>query len=635
LKYYGKNYYPILLNTDTFTEVSKEKLKVLIAKEFKNQYDELEEKFEQIDFGKVILLIDDFHTYNNKELKVKLIQNLSDLFSKIIITGSELMLFENYTDKQNKTVELFEIFDQYVVQEFNPSLRNQLITKWYRLGKEYLDTKEKSDFYKQIDIATQNINTIIGKNLIPAYPIFVLSILQALESGQSDSTGNNLHAYYYEMLITRSLKKKLKDQDEIGFYMTLAKEYCYFLFKEKIRFKPISKDSFYKFLTYHSKKYNLLNLNFELVIQTLNESRIIKTNNDETISISYKYLYYYFVAKYLADDIDSDETKKNIDRMADRLFREEYSNIIQFLTHLSKSSFIISKLIEKSRTIFSEIGPIKLEGDIDFINDLQKSLPEQVIHELDVEESRNQDLKEEDEFELNEKDILNKKVDEDYDLEDDINSLDLLSMVTKALRTMNILGQLTKKYWGELLAEDKYNLAEETYMLGLRTLKFNFDLLERGKQSISEHIVKIIQKKFIKDKLSKEQIEAISANFIFTLSNASTFGILKRIVNSIGTNKLSNTFQDIQEEHPFNAVKIINTGIKLDYFSGFPIEEIEVLKNANLKNPLGFSTLQNFVIDHFYMYPVPYDIKQKVCDMLNIKIQDQRFIAQTSQKRKV
>lgn len=635
LKYYFKKFYPIFLSFDKITDVDKEKIKLLIAKEFKIQYDELEGNFDEIDFNKIILLIDDFHLIKQNKLKFSLINNLQNLFKKIIITGNELMLFESYADKKNHSVDLFDSFDQYTVQEFNPSLRNKLINKWYRLGKEYMDYEDKNEFYKEIDLATQSINTIIGKNLIPAYPIFILSILQALETGQSDSTSNNLHAYYYEMLITRSLKKKLKNQDEIGFYMTFSKEYCFFLFQEKIRFKPLSRDSFQTFLNYHSKKYDLTNLNIDLILETLNESRILKTNLDQTISVSYKYLYYYFVAKFLSDDLENTDTRKIIDRMTERLYREEYSNIIQFLTHLSKSNFIINKLIEKSKKIFEELPPIELETDIDFINNLQKELPAQVLKDLDIEEARNVDLEEEDEYELNEKEFEKQPFDEDYDLDEDINSIDILSIVTKAIRTMSILGQLTKKYWGELIGEDKYMLAEETFMLGLRTLKFNFNLLEKGKNSISEHIVKMIQKKFIKDDLSKKQVETISANFIFMLSNASTFGICKRIVNSIGTDKLSNTFLEIQKKNPFNSVMLINAGIKLDHYSGFPIQEIEELKSKNLKNPLVFSTLQNFVLDYFYMYPIAFDTKQKVCAMLNIKIQDQRFISQSSPIKKV
>ena len=179
------------------------------------------------------------------------------------------------------------------------------------------------------------------------------------------------------------------------------------------------------------------------------------------------------------------------------------------------------------------------------------------------------------------------------------------------------------------------DLAEETYLLGLRTLQFNFGLLETSQDALIEHIKSIIHKRFIKQTLSKNDIENITTNFIFSLSIASSFGIIKRITNSIGSQKLSKTFDDIEAKHPINSVKLINTAIKLDHYSGFPYKELETMKKNNDKNPLGFAILQNLVTDHLYMYEVSYDRKQQVCSLLNIKISDQRFINGSSPIKKI
>ncbi|MGB8193835.1 MAG: metallophosphoesterase, partial [Chitinophagaceae bacterium] len=252
LKYYEKGYYPIYLSGDKISDVSEDKIKQLVKRTLSKQYDELEGKFSEIDYRKIVLLIDDFHKYKIKKGKVALVKNITKLFKRVIISGSELMLFETYVTKENKKVEVFESFDQYIIQEFSPTLRNQLINKWYRLGKEYMDIDERNGFFRNIDLASSNITTIIGKNLIPAYPVYILTILQAFESGESDSTDNKLHAYYYEMLITKSLRKALPDKDDIGFYMTFCKEYFFFLFNEQIRFNPIAKDGFIRFVEFHA-----------------------------------------------------------------------------------------------------------------------------------------------------------------------------------------------------------------------------------------------------------------------------------------------------------------------------------------------------------------------------------------------
>ena len=76
-------------------------------------------------------------------------------------------------------------------------------------------------------------------------------------------------------------------------------------------------------------------------------------------------------------------------------------------------------------------------------------------------------------------------------------------------------------------------------------------------------------------------------------------------------------------------------GIKLGHYSSFPYYEIETLKKANEKNPLGFSSIQNLVIDYLHMYDIPFERKQQICALLNIKMQEQRVIDSTSQVKKI
>ncbi|KYP16166.1 MAG: hypothetical protein A1D16_13965 [Flavihumibacter sp. CACIAM 22H1] len=199
---------------------------------------------------------------------------------------------------------------------------------------------------------------------------------------------------------------------------------------------------------------------------------------------------------------------------------------------------------------------------------------------------------------------------------------------------MSILGQLAKKYWGELVGQEKFDLTEEIFLLGFRTLKFHYTIIESCRDELIEHVANLIKKKSLRESLTKEEVENISGDFVFTLSSSSAFGILKRLVNAVGTTKLSDTFEHLGNCYPTNAMKLALIGIKLDHYSELPSAEIGQLAKDNRSNPLGYSTLQSFVIDHLYMYPVPYDKKQQICSQLNIRLEDQRVIQQTSQIRK-
>lgn len=62
----------------------------------------------------------------------------------------------------------------------------------------------------RINDATQRIvNSIIGKNYVPAYPIFILTILQTTEMGNPHDLKDSSYGNYYQFLITQALSKKI------------------------------------------------------------------------------------------------------------------------------------------------------------------------------------------------------------------------------------------------------------------------------------------------------------------------------------------------------------------------------------------------------------------------------------------
>jgi len=139
LRYYNKGYYPIFISGESINEIAEEKIKAFILKSFKAQYIENEGRFSMIDFNKVVLLVDDFHKFKYKQGKPALVNNLTSIFPNIILTGNDLMAFESYTNKDKRCINLYESFEIFLIQECNPTQRDILIQKWYRLGIDYMD----------------------------------------------------------------------------------------------------------------------------------------------------------------------------------------------------------------------------------------------------------------------------------------------------------------------------------------------------------------------------------------------------------------------------------------------------------------------------------------------------------------
>ena len=178
----------------------------------------------------------------------------------------------------------------------------------------------------------------------------------------------------------------------------------------------------------------------------------------------YKYIYYYFVAKYFSNKINEDEIRGIVSTLCGQIYIEESANIILFLTHHSKDPFVLEKILENSRMIFSEMQPIKFEKDIEEINTLIVELPKQVFLKTDTAENRKEKFRIQDSFELflEEKEVASSR--EEIANEVDFE-IDHISKLNFAMKTLEIIGQVLKNYYGSLDGEKKYELLEQSYLI--------------------------------------------------------------------------------------------------------------------------------------------------------------------------
>lgn len=631
-KYYEHGYIPVLLSGNQIKDITADKIKKLVQKEFSNQYfGILEGNLDEYENDRIIVLIDDFHKirFTNSKFKANLISNLNKTFQNLFLTGNDLMQFETYTSKNGNASNIFEEFHRYQIIEFGPTLRYELIRKWNGIGSEELEPNELIRLNNETE---KHVESIIGKSFVPSYPVYLLTILQAKEATTAQKPEYSIHGFYYELLINDALNKAVKNKADISLYYNYITDYSYFLFNEKIRLQPLFYDDFLKFHKKYCEDYKI-DISPKVVIDTLVHSKLLKLEND-TVSISYKYVYYFFVARFLANNISQEEIRKKVSSLCQRVHRDEFASIVMFLTHLSKDQFILNQLLENSKALFKEYAPLKLEDDVSFVNEMIKKLPEQVYQPIDIEAVKQEELKEEEELDEQEKQFDAMRDVYEYDIDEDISSLDVLSTMIKAIKTIEIVGQVTKKYWGELKAPQKFELAEETYMLGLRTLGFYFTLVGKDTEMLVEYLKHIYRKKNLNRNISKEDIDKASRNFLFGICAMSTFGIIKRVTNAIGYEKLSGTFEDILTQHNTNAVKLIDTSIKLDHNKSFPWTDIQNLKGETDKNYLANIVLKNLVINYLYVFVTSESDKQKICDLLGIKMEQQRMIDATSKVKR-
>ena len=257
------------------------------------------------------MIIDDFQKSakgNDKYWKL-LVSNIESLFSNIIIVGDVSL-----PNDELSAYPPFENFEKFHILEFGADLRNKLVEKWYAIG---IDTsiESRNEMRKKIDYATRYIKTILGKNFIPAVPIYILGILQSLESVKQSSENYSLHGFYYEHLINDALFHAVDNQKNIGFYRKFLTKLCYGFFYENR--KSVSIDEFDEFHTKYCEEHDVYNIGKTEVKSTLKKSKLLLF--DPEVTFGHKYVYYFFVAKYIADNLDKEDIQEIVKKLLTRI----------------------------------------------------------------------------------------------------------------------------------------------------------------------------------------------------------------------------------------------------------------------------------------------------------------------------
>jgi hypothetical protein len=625
-RYYENKYIPIFIEGQDIKTFDEDEINKLITKNFSNQYSKKKiEEFSQLSNKEKVLIIDDFDKSRlNIKYKSHFLSYISKHFSNILITTNDFFPIEEIFYEENQNNTNIGEYRQFKILEFGYQLRSVLIHKWNLLGQEhYVDDDE---LIRKNDSAEKVMNSIIGHNYVPSVPIFLLTILQTIEVSQPHNLKESSYGYYYGYLITQALTNLKVSHEDLEAYNNYLTELAFALFAEKVREK--SREDLYQFHIDYCSRYSI-KLNFDEIISILIKASILFASND-IIRFRYKYVYYYFVARYLADNISEERIREIVGKLCKRLHVEEFANIVLFLTHHSRDQFIINELLLNAKGIFSEHDAINFDKDIYFVNELLTEIPKLVYKEKDVKKHRKEVNKKRDEKDLQRK---NKERDNTdlYDYEEDIIKLDWMSMLNSAYKTIEIIGQILKNHYGSLKGGRKLELGEEAYFIGLRALKSFFARLYENMDLAVNDIKAIIEEQNI---VEKEKVEEVSNRVLFYFCEMFSYSFISKVAQSLGSEKLSPTFKEILEKNNIPSVQLIDIAIKLDFYKTFPYNDLKALKNDLSNNYLPLMLLKYFVINYLYMFPTKYNERQRICSIMEIPVGATRLIDVTTTQRK-
>lgn len=630
--YYNSGYVPVYVDGTKLKSTSIHKFNSVVNRLYTEQYSaNTLEAFSQLDRGKKLVIIDDFDKQRlNIKYRAILLNNINKYYPNIILTGNDLFQIGEIISEENQPQIALEGYKQFGILQFGNVMRNRLIDKWNRLGIE--EHIEEDVLIRKNDRAKHIIDIVIGKNFVPSYPLFLLTLLQAIEAGQSHNLEASAYGHYYDYLITGAIGRIVRSNDKIDAYRNFLTELANYLFENRTH--VISEDSLGEFHNWYRVDFSISPsmtevYNLDKLTRNLQSASIIEKRWDG-YCFKEKYAYYFFAAQYIADNITKEKIRQRISEMCKRLYREEFANIILFLTHHSKNPFILNEILANAKSLFSEFAAIRLEEDVSTVNDLLKEVPKMVLESKDVREHRLRMDKSKDEDELAERESIGEE-EEVPDLNEELIELDFVSELNLAFKTVEILGQILKNYHSSLRGGDKLALAEECYRLGLRSLNPFFTLLKEN----TDYIVRLIGTQIEERKLVDEtRIEEVARGLLFTLCAMLCYGFIKKISYSAGSEYLSETFKQLKEKNNITSFHLVDAAIKLDFYTVFPYSDIKELRKRIAENLLPYSLLRQMVLHYLYMFPTSVRDKQKISSLVDISMDIQRLIDMKSTQKK-
>ncbi|MBI4955202.1 MAG: metallophosphoesterase [Myxococcales bacterium] len=570
----------------------------MLQQKFSEQYSApTAEAYSQLPVAQRAIIVDDFHLMTCKaQLRKRFREELARFADHVIFFGHDMLL----SVEDALGFEGGSTVQRYSILPLSHARRGELVERWASLDTQ----AEPREVAHAIQDTCRLVDSIIGKNFVPAYPPYVLALLQAKSSMTTVDANAGSHGYFYELLIRCALARETPTEEFDMLMAFLVHIAATMLIRQS---RSLSEG---ELIDAHARFEERVDVDFDF---KANIERLKKRNVLDEVAgefrFKYRYLFYYFAAVHLRDNLAAFETRERIRTFAASLHVEESANVLLFLTHLTKDPFVIDELLTIARSSFGECPPATLNNGeyagADFAT-LAESTKRYL--ETDPEEARRRAFSEMDDEQ--------KRAEVDAERLAAREPAAEMVRVGQALAVIQILGQVLKNFPGTLEATRKAEIVAVVYGVGRRFLSFYLDLVAASGTDLIHEIARLISSvhpKFTVDKVIRRAQEALSGLVALT-----SFAMVKRVSVAVGSRHLTRTYRKVLEDVP--VVRLFDFSLQLDHAGEFPIAALKGLAGLLDGIVLPMIVLRGLVAQHLQLFPVEFAAKQAACAVLDMKI---------------
>lgn len=611
--YHERGYLPLYFRGPWFLKSHKNDplraLKMALEKQYAKT---CHSTFLQAESQKKILLLDDIDASSlpTSDLS-ECLEVFFRYFENVIVTTTDIATAASVLSTER--IEALRNFTQYDLREFGYKKRFELVCKWAEIGGD--NEANSARWMANIDKWEKDLTTAVGRQFVPAVPIFLLTLLQSIEAGRSTDLKNSAFGHYYHFLITSSLNEIGIDREQWAEVFNYCSTLAWYMYSTN---NPHVLETYMRSFTDQYKTEYAAEVSYERRIKDLSKAGII-TQRDGAICFKYPYLYFFFVGQYIGDRIHEIDMENEIGRLCSDMHLRENANILLFACHHTKSPVIYTRIAEALDHVFASFKCFDFIEDVEILNSLVNTAPSLIYNEQTVKESRLRDRERMDQEEPG-------MVTSDKNAEKFVKEAN--DAINRLFRSMEILGQFLKNHYGTTRNPIKDELIQKIFDGALRGLNGITHVLLSQANSLFDHIAEEAERKGE----SKDLQIASAKRLIFDITAAITFAFVHKASSAVGSSHLRDNLAKVVNDKNTLAYELIETSFELDLPDGLSIAKIKKLNTSVEKNVFAQALLRTLALKHLHLFKVPYQDKQKLCAELDIALTKQMAL-QRDQKR--
>ena len=588
--------YPLMLSGK---EINNDNLKRILRNAYDRQYmSEFAdyEKYEQYDKSAKVLLLDNFDKCKlGRDVKEKMIKELLLQFQMVIITVREdkfIVDSQKYFDKSATAL--------YHIKSFGYEKRGKLIEKFYEIyDNQNISQQEMLD---KTNEALRMVQQFLGKEYIPPYPIYILSLLLSNTKMVGQNYSQTAYGHCYDAIITCALLTQVKEED-VSQFRNLLKHFAFYKFINKM--ESLAEEELREFYDDYKEKYIITS--YETCKKVLLNAGLLVCEDECYYKFGYKYVYYFTVAEYISGIINNPRGKAIIQELCNEIESEDVANILIFLTyHIDDVAFIDETIFTLMASI-EDVDPITLNKNDGFYASVEKLCDDMKKETVDV--FKKSDPKKAREDYLRQQDTAEREREHQ---EEEARQNERFKKIDKAMRAIEVVGQIIKNRRNTLEKGKLKEMLVELYYAGFRTVSYLGATLADDKKVLIEDIIK-------DEKLGGDTMKIRDhINYFFELT---TFRfclfVFGKIINSVGVKELRWLYNDASAQIGSPAAEIVTFSIESVY-SKLVVEDLKKLVEKYKDNSAAMTIIRARVRSYLYNNYVEINDRKRIASALKL-----------------